>query len=61
MLKKILTCLLTGAAVVLSGAGKAYADKSWDPVGSYDIYIRNNTTSEYRIESINQNSACICD
>jgi VCBS repeat-containing protein len=32
---------------------------NWDPIGSHDIYIRNNTRTPYKIESITQIAYCI--
>ena len=45
MLKRCLTPLFVGAvmgAAVISGAGAAVADDTWNPIGANDIYTHNS-------------------
>jgi hypothetical protein len=64
MLKRCLTPLFAGAvmgaAVILSGTGAAIADDTWDPIGSYDLYVRNNSLSTFTATITNAKSATNC-
>jgi hypothetical protein len=43
---------VTVAAVGLATAASANAADPWNPAGEYDLYIRNNTTKTYYMDSL---------